>query len=70
MYRKLRHISKHNKLVQLVVKVKYHMNVIKASGADTHKHTHTDIVDKSNFLAPAFGRRAPGLKNIQFKKGE
>ena len=63
------YICKHNKLVQLVVQVKYHMNVIYSlwGQAHTHTHTHTNIVDKSNFKksrrALAFGWHKPGFKS-------
>ena len=62
MQRKLHYVSKHNKLVQLVVQV-YHMNVIYSlGGRDTH--THTNVADKSNFRhVPTKGRNAPGLKS-------
>ena len=62
MHRKLRYISK---LVQLVVQVHYHMNVIyKFVGEHTHMHahTHTDVTDTSNFKKP--GMR--GLKIINY----
>ena len=66
VHRKLRYVSKHNKLVQLVVQVQYHVNVIHSLGGG-HTHTHTDIVDKSNFKKPGArrpkGRRVPGLTN-------
>ena len=45
MYRKLRYVSKRNKIIQLVVQVKYYVN---ASGVGTHAHTQTDFADKSN----------------------
>ena len=60
MYRKLRYVSKCNKLVQLVVQVKYHVNVIYSLGgrytrarphmcthacAHTHTHTHNWFLD-------------------------
>ena len=60
MYRKLRYISKCNKLVQLVVQVKYHVNVIYNLGGG---HTHTDIADKCNFKKPGTLAGAPGLKS-------
>ena len=41
MYRKLRYVSKRYKLIQLIVQVKYHVNVIYSLGADTRIHTHT-----------------------------
>ena len=46
-------VSKHSKLVQLVVQVKYHVNVIYSlGGRHTDTHTHTNIADKSNFKKP------------------
>ena len=42
VYRKLRYVSKHNKLVQLVVQVEYHMNVIYSLGG-RHTHAHANI---------------------------
>ena len=65
MYRKLHYVSEHNKLVQLVVKVKYHVNIFIVLGAGTHTHTRTDIADKSNFKKPGVCHPkagAPGLK--------
>ena len=49
MHRKLRYVSKRNKLVQLVVQIQYHVNVIYSlrgrthirTHARTHAHTHT-----------------------------
>ena len=41
MHRKFCYIYKHNKLVQLVVQVKYHVNVIYSLGVGTYTHTHT-----------------------------
>ena len=61
MHRKLRYVSKRNKLVQLVVQVKYHVNVIYSlGGGHTHTHArkHTDLVDKSNFKKPGARRLA------------
>ena len=59
MHRKLHYVSKCNKLVQLVVQVKYHVNVIYSlKGGHTHKHT--DFVGKNNFKKP--GMCQPGLK--------
>ena len=46
MQRKFHYVPKHNKLVQLVVEVQYHVNVIYSLGG---RHTHTDVADKSNF---------------------
>ena len=46
MHRKLRYVSKHNKLVQLVVQVQYHMNVIYSLGGG-HTHRHTDMQTKA-----------------------
>ena len=46
------YISKYNKLVQLVIKVWYHINVIYSLGAGTHIHRHTNIIYKSNFKKP------------------
>ena len=39
IHRKLRYISKYNKLVQLVAQIKYHVNVIYSLGG-RHKYTH------------------------------
>ena len=41
MHRKFHYISKFNKLVQLVVQVKYHVNVIYSLSGE---HTHTSIL--------------------------
>ena len=41
VHRKLHYVSKCNKLVQLVIQVKYHVNVIYSFGADTHTHART-----------------------------
>ena len=40
MQRKLRYISKRNKLAQLVVLAQYHVNVIYSLGG---RHTHTNV---------------------------
>ena len=53
VHRKLRYVS--NKLVQLIVLVQYHVNVIYSlGGGHTHARAgrHTDFVDKSNFKKP------------------
>ena len=42
MHRKLHYVSKCSKLVQLVVKVQYHVNVIYSLGGG-HTHTHAHI---------------------------
>ena len=69
MHRKLHYISKCNKLVQLVVQVLYHKNVIYSLGGGhthTHAHTHTKLRGQKQFQearrALAFGWHTPGLK--------
>ena len=55
VHRKFRYVSKRNKLVQLVVQVNYHVNVIYSLGGGhtyTHANTHTNVADKSNFKKP------------------
>ena len=69
MRRKLRYISKCNRLVQLVVQVQYHVTVIyslRGGHTHTHVHTHTNVVDKAfqeTGHAPAESWYAPGLNN-------
>ena len=62
MHRKLQYVSKRNKLVQLVVLVQYHVNVIYSLGGG---HTHANIptlrtkaISRNQARA---GLRAPGL---------
>ena len=62
MNRKLHYISKCNELVQLVVQVKYHVNVFIVLGVDTCTHRHTNFTDKNNFKKPGAHRHMPGLK--------
>ena len=70
MHRKLRYVSKHNELVQLVVQVQYHVNVIYGFGGE---HTHTDFaggtharmhthIPTSRTKAISKTRHAPDLK--------
>ena len=72
MHRKLRHVSKRNKFIQLVVQVQYHVNVIYSLGgrhtrthARTHKQTYQrrgqkQFQETKRVLAE--GWRVPGLK--------
>ena len=63
MQSKLCYISKHNKPVQLVVWVQYHMNVIYSLGGrytQTYRHCGQKQFQKTRCM-PAFGR-VPGLK--------
>ena len=58
MHRKLSYVSKHNKLVQLVKQVQYHVNAI-------YRQTRTHILmsrTKATRHVLAFGWRVPGLK--------
>ena len=60
-------LLKHNKLVKLVVQVKYHMNVIYSLGGGhthTNTHTHNNLTDKSNFkkLGTCWLQGVPSLK--------
>ena len=72
VHRKLRYISKHNKRVQLVVQVQYHVNVIYSLGADTHRYQCRGQKQPTSWTkqfqeircASAFGRRVPGLKLV------
>ena len=43
----------YNNLVQLVVQVQYHVNVIYSLGG-RHTHTHTNFTDKSNKMCARF----------------
>ena len=51
MHRKFYYVSKCNRLVQLVVQVQYHMNVIYSLWGG-HTHRRTNVADKSNFKKP------------------
>ena len=66
MRRKLRYVSKCNKLVQLVVLVQYHVNVIYSLGGG-HTHTHADMpTSQTKAISRNQARRkagAPGLKS-------
>ena len=64
MHRKLRYVSKRNKLVQMVAQVQYNVNVIYSLGADTDRHT--DVADKSNIKNQARAGLWPALS--WFKK--
>ena len=64
----LRYISKRNELVQLVVQVKYPVNVIDSLGSGDR---HTEVADKSNYKKPGMRwlKCAPGLevRNITYQ---
>ena len=68
MHRKLRYVFKHNKLVQLVVLVQYHVNVINSLRADTHTHTHAHT-DIPTLWTKAFSKKSGSrLPRAWFKK--
>ena len=57
MHKKLRYVSKCNKLVQLVVQVQYHMNVIYSLGGG-HTHTHACTRWNSHVVTATQGTHA------------
>ena len=66
VHRKLHYVFRCKILVQVVVHVQYHMNVIYSLGSG-HAHTQTyQFHGQKQFQEtrrmPAFGQRAPGLK--------
>ena len=62
MHIKLHYVSKYNKLVQLVVQVQYHMNVIYSPrGRHTHIPTSQTKAISRNQARASLGRHTPGL---------
>ena len=72
MHSKLRYVSKRNKLAQLVVQVKYHVNVIYSLGGGhthTHRHAYRRCGQKQfqeTRHAPGLNMTSPGLNPLAF----
>ena len=71
VHRKPHYVSKPNELVQLVVQVQYHVNVIYSFGGWTHTQTY-QLCGQKQFQetrrVPAEGRRTPGLIKLKLTK--